>query len=83
MCEVPISNMLNDIRNLAVRRVAAGLEPHISGAACIRDENMESWEFSWLTLSNVRVNVSLLIFVFNSGIYFSVEDSGLVRVAQS
>ncbi len=53
MCEVPISNILHDVRNLAVRRVAAGLEPHMSGAARIRDANVEVWESAWLTLSRV------------------------------
>ncbi len=53
MRQVPISNMLNDMRNLAVRRVAAGLEPHMSGAARTRDETSGQWEDAWLILSRV------------------------------
>ncbi len=53
MRQVPISNILNDIWNLAVRRVAAGLEPHMSGAARARDAMSEQWEDVWLILSRV------------------------------
>ncbi len=57
MCEVPISIILNDVRNLAVRRVAAGLEPNMSGAALIRNRSVEIWEPAWLILSRVSQSV--------------------------